>query len=78
MKKITLLFLLLNVSFLLQKEISRKDALSGTPGVNIVEKEHKTGSQLIWMVLTKLKLNKVHDRFSYIGFSMWKKQQQLL
>jgi iron complex outermembrane receptor protein len=25
------------------------------------------------MVLTKLKLNKVHDRFSYIGFSMWKK-----
>jgi iron complex outermembrane receptor protein len=45
MKKITLLFLLLNVSFLLHKRNiwCRKDASSGTPGVNIVEKGTQNG-----------------------------------
>jgi hypothetical protein len=41
------------------KEIwCRKDNTGAAlPGVNIVEKGTKTESQLIWMVLTKLKLN---------------------
>ena len=74
MKKITLLFLLLNVSFLFaQKEISGvvKDASgTGLPGVNIVEKGTQNGVSSNMDGAYKIKVKQgATIVFSYIGFS---------
>jgi iron complex outermembrane receptor protein len=74
MKKITLLFLLLNVSFLFaQKEISGvvKDASGAAlPGVNIVEKGTQNGVSTNMDGAYKIKVKQgATIVFSYIGFS---------
>jgi iron complex outermembrane receptor protein len=74
MKKITLLFLLLNVSFLFaQKEISGvvKDASGAAlPGVNIVEKGTQNGVSTNIDGAYKIKVQEgATIVFSYIGFS---------
>jgi iron complex outermembrane receptor protein len=74
MKKITLLFLLLNVSFLFaQKEISGvvKDVTgTGLPGVNIVEKGTNNGVSTDLNGAYKIKVKEAATLvFSYIGFA---------
>jgi iron complex outermembrane receptor protein len=74
MKKITLLFLLLNVSFLFaQKEISgvvKDNAGAALPGVNIVEKGTNNGVSTNIDGEYKIKVSEgATIIFSYIGFS---------
>lgn len=74
MKKITLLFLLLNVSFLFaQKEISgvvKDDTGAPLPGVNIVEKGTSNGVSTDFEGAYKIKVSEgATIVFSYIGFS---------
>lgn len=74
MKKITLLFLLLNVSFLFaQKEISgvvKDDTGAALPGVNIVEKGTSNGVSTDINGTYKIKVKEGATLlFSYIGFS---------
>jgi iron complex outermembrane receptor protein len=74
MKKITLLFLLLNVSFLFaQKEISgvvKDNAGSALPGVNIVEKGTNNGVSTNIDGAYRIKVKEgATIVFSYIGFS---------
>ncbi|NRT15606.1 iron complex outermembrane receptor protein [Flavobacterium sp. 28A] len=74
MKKITLLFLLLNVSFLFaQKEITgvvKDNSGSGLPGVNVVEKGTQNGVSTDMDGAYKIKVKEGATLiFSYIGFS---------
>ncbi len=74
MKKFTLLFLLLNVSFLFaQKEISgvvKDNAGNGLPGVNIIEKGSSNGVSTDIDGAYKIKVKDGATLvFSYVGFS---------
>ena len=74
MKKITLLFLLLNVSFLFaQKEVSgvvKDNSGAGLPGVNIVEKGTQNGVSTNIDGAYKIKVKDGATLiFSYVGFT---------